>query len=141
MTDRSTPHTDPGLVGNDKIENAILALQQEASQELLGHALTVLRHRMQEKGQLILAVEPSAADQLSLKTVQTPDGALWWVAFTSFEEQNQGGGSVMSGFLADMDQLFTSAIPTDGINGIILNPWNRTLMLNKALLQIVLGNN
>ena len=32
MTDTSAPHTDPGLVGNEKIEDAILALQQEASQ-------------------------------------------------------------------------------------------------------------
>ena len=108
MTDTSAPHTDPGLEGNEKIEAAILALQQE---------------------------------QLALKTIQTPDGNLWWVAFTSFEEQNRGGGSVMSGFLADMDQLFPSAIPTDGIQGIILNPWNRTLMLDKTLLQIILGSN
>ena len=134
MTDTSTPHTDPGLEGNEKIEAAILAL--------LAHALTVLRRRMREKGQLILAVEPSAGkEQLALKTIQTPDGNLWWVAFTSFEEQNRGGGSVMSGFLADMDQLFPSAIPTDGIHGIILNPWNRTLMLDKTLLQIILGSN
>lgn len=107
MTDTSAPHTDPGLEGNEKIEAAILALQQEASQELLAHALTVLRRGMRENGQLILAVEPSAGkEQLALKTIQTPDGNLWWVAFTSFEEQNRGGGSVMSGFLADMDQLF-----------------------------------
>ena len=59
MTDTSAPHTDPGLEGNEKIEAAILALQQEASQELLAHALTVLRRRMRENGQLILAVEPS----------------------------------------------------------------------------------
>ena len=138
MTDTSAPHTDPGLEGNEKIEDAILALQQEASQELLAHALTVLRRRMRENGQLILAVEPSAGkEQLALKTIQTPDGNLWWVAFTSFEEQNRGGGSVMSGFLADMDQLF----PSDGIHGIILNPWNRTLMLDKTLLQIILGSN
>ena len=55
MTDTSAPHTDPGLEGNEKIEAAILALQQEASQELLAHALTVLCRRMREKGQLILA--------------------------------------------------------------------------------------
>ena len=48
MTDTSAPHTDPGLEGNEKIEDAILALQQEASQELLAHALTVLRRRMRE---------------------------------------------------------------------------------------------
>ena len=44
MTDTSAPHTDPGLEGNEKIEAAILALQQEASQELLAHALLSLIH-------------------------------------------------------------------------------------------------
>ena len=48
MTDTSAPHTDPGLEENEKIEAAILALQQEASQELLAHALTVLRRRMRD---------------------------------------------------------------------------------------------
>ena len=94
MTDTSAPHTDPGLEGNEKIEAAILALQQEASQELLAHALTVLRRRMREKGQLILAVEPSPGkEQFALKTIQTPDGNLWWVAFTSFEEQNRAAAA------------------------------------------------
>lgn len=45
----------------------------------------------------------------------------------------------MSTFLTDVEQLFHSAIVTDEIEGIIINPWNRTLMLNKQLLKIVLG--
>ena len=45
----------------------------------------------------------------------------------------------MSTFLTDMKQLFSSAITTDNIQGIILNPWNRTIMLNKVLLRIILG--
>lgn len=48
---------DKGLSGNEKIEEAIAALQEEPSQELLAHTLTVIRRRMQEDGQLILAVE------------------------------------------------------------------------------------
>ena len=32
---------DKGLQGNEKIEEAILALQQEPTEELLAHALTV----------------------------------------------------------------------------------------------------
>ena len=36
---------DEGLKGNEKIEEAISALQQEASQELLAHTLTVIRRR------------------------------------------------------------------------------------------------
>ena len=49
---------DEGLQGNEKIETAIAALQQEASEEMLAHTLTVIRRRMKEGGQFIVAVEP-----------------------------------------------------------------------------------
>lgn len=39
--DKNT-NQDKGLQGNEKIEQAIEALQQEATQELLAHALTVI---------------------------------------------------------------------------------------------------
>lgn len=79
---------DKGLSGNEKIEEAIAALQEEPSQELLAHTLTVIRRRMQEDGQLILAVEPPAGEaQLRIQAVQTSDGKQWWSAFTGFEEE------------------------------------------------------
>lgn len=34
-----------------------------------------------------------------------------------------------------------SPLEADGINGIILNPWNRTIMLDKQLIRIILGGN
>lgn len=49
---------DKGLQGNETIEEAILALQEQTSQEMLAHALTVVRRRMKEGGQLIVAVDP-----------------------------------------------------------------------------------
>ena len=91
---------DEGLKGNEKIEEAISALQQEVSQELLAHTLTVIRRRMKEEGQLILAVEPSVAEELKIQAVKTADGK---------------------------------------IEGFILNPWNRTIMLDKTLLRLILG--
>lgn len=131
---------DKGLSGNEKIEEAIVALQQEPSQELLAHTLTVIRRRMQEDGQLILAVEPPAGEaQLRIQVVQTSDGKQWWSAFTGFEEEMTGSGSVMSTFLTDIRKLFESALSVNEIQGIILNPWNRTLMLDKTLLRIILG--
>ena len=54
-------HTDKTLQGNNKIESAIAALQQEPSQEMLAHVLTVIRRRMNEHGELIIAVDPSSA--------------------------------------------------------------------------------
>ena len=134
-------HTDKTLQGNDKIESAIAALQQEPSQEMLAHVLTVIRRRMNEHGELIIAVDPSsAASGLQVQAIQTDDGRKWWAAFTSFEEELKGGGSVQSTFLTDIDQLFHSALQVNEIEGIILNPWNRTIMLDKNLINIILGN-
>lgn len=141
---------DKGLQGNEKIEEAILALQQEPTEELLAHALTVVRRRMREQGQFIVAVEPPSADMqeavmqaagtaMRLQAVQTSDGKKWWSAFTGFEEELNGSGTVMSTFLTDIEQLFRMALTAEGIEGVILNPWNRTLMLDKHLLRIILG--
>lgn len=140
MEEKDTELRDEGLRGNEKIEEAIAGLQQEPTQEMLAHALTVVRRRMKENGQLIVAVEPPAGGgQLLLQTVKTSDGKLWWAAFTGFEEELRGSDRVKSTFLADMGQLFATALQADGVEGIILNPWNRTLMLEKELIRIILG--
>ena len=60
MEEKDTELRDEGLRGNEKIEEAIAGLQQEPTQEMLAHALTVVRRRMKENGQLIVAVEPPA---------------------------------------------------------------------------------
>ena len=113
---------DEGLKGNEQIEEAILALQQEATPEMLAHALTVIRRRMKEGGQLIVDVEPSVAGaQMNLKVVETGDGA----------------DSVKSTFLSDMDKLFDAALSVPDIQGVALNPWNRTMMLDKHLIRII----
>ena len=131
---------DKKVTVNDKIEKAIAGLQKETTQEMLAHTLTVIRRRMKDAGQLIIAVEPPSGDgQLRLEAVRTEDGKNWWVAFTSFEEELKGGGSVKSTFLTDIDKLFELTLQTDEIEGVILNPWNRTIMLDKYLIEIILG--
>ena len=95
--------TDEGLLGNEKIEDAIAALQQQPTQELLAHALTVVRRRMRENGKVIIAVEPNgAAGQMKLQAVKTSDGNSWWAVFTSFDEELKGSESVMSTFMTDI---------------------------------------
>ena len=133
--------TDEGLLGNEKIEDAIAALQQQPTQELLAHALTVVRRRMRENGQVIIAVEPNeAAGQMKLQAVKTSDGKSWWAVFTSFDEELKGGKSVMSTFMTDIGKLLEAALSEEEISGVIINPWNRTLMLDKTLIRIVLGD-
>ena len=75
MSDNKNVNQDKGLQGNEKIEQAIAALQQEATQEMLAHTLTVIRRRMRENGQFILSVEPPTGDsQLRIGTVKTAAG-------------------------------------------------------------------
>ena len=133
---------DAGLCGNEKIEEAIAALQQEPTQEMLAHTLTVIRRCMKADGQFIIAVEPPKGDgQIRLEAIKTEDGRSWWAAFTSFEEELKGGGNVKSTFLTDIDRLFETALTADEIEGVILNPWNRTIMLDKYLIKVILGKN
>ena len=131
--EKNEKQVDEGLQGNEKVETAIMALQQEPTGEMLAH------RRMRENGQLILALEAPAGEMMQVQAIQTKDGQRWWAAFTGFEEELKGGGSVMSTFLTDMEQLFRKALLEDEIQGVILNPWQKTLMLDKTLIRIILG--
>lgn len=132
---------DKALQGNDKIETAIAALQKESTEEMLAHTLTVIRRRMKEGAQLIVAVEPPKGDgKITLQAIQTSDGKQWWAAFTSFDEELKGSNKIMSTFTSDIDKIFHSALQEPSIEGVIINPWNRTIMLNKMLINIILGN-
>ena len=118
---------DEGLNGNEKIEQAVCQLQQEPTQEQLAHTLTVIRRRMRENGQVVV------------RALRTADGASWWYAFTSFEEEMKGAEAVQSTFLVEFEKLLDAALQVPEIQGIILNPWNRTIQLDKTLLRIIKG--
>ena len=75
---------------------------------------------------------------MKVRAVKTEDGKLWWAAFTSFEEEMRGAEQVQSTFMADIGKLLETALTVPEIEGIILNPWHRTLMLDKTLIQIIL---
>lgn len=168
MSTSENTKKDDGLIGNEKIEEAIAALQQEPSEELLAHALTVVRRRMREQGQVILAVDMpqmqpdmmlqmqdrqsgmppvqngfaqagTPAVSMQIQAVKTADGKAWWVAFTSFDEELRGGDQVKSTFLADLEQIFRTVLTVKEVEGVILNPWNRTMMFDKSLIRIILG--
>ena len=110
---KKNEYQDEGLKGNERIEDAIFALQKEATQEQLAHTL-------------------------KLQKVRTPDGKIWWSAFTSFEEELKGADQVKSTFLSEIGRMFEAALTVPEIAGIIINPWNRTIMLDKHLIRIIM---
>ena len=128
---------DEGLKGNEKIESYIAMLQKEPSQELLAVTLTSIRRRMQEGGQFIVPVDYRADGSLQVQIMET-NGNKWLPAFSGFEEQMKGNTQVMSTFLANIDQLLGLALTGD-VEGLLLNPWNLTMKLDKNLIRIILG--
>lgn len=131
---------DIQLQKNREIEAAIADLQREPTEELLAHTLTVIRRRMREKGCFIVSLDQNAGKgTLQMRSLRTADGKSWFAAFTSFEEQIKGSNAVMSAFTADIDELFRITLEAEGIEGVILNPWNRTIMLDKQLIRVVMG--
>ena len=46
-----------------------------------------------------------------------------------------------STFLSDIGKLFQTALTVPEIEGIIINPWNRTIMLDKKLIRIIMPYN
>ena len=133
---------DNNLQENTKIEEAIEQLQKVPSQEMLAHTLTVLRRRMKEDGELIPSVDQDTrTGSLQMRLLKTKDGRSWFLAFTSFEEQMKDSNPVMSAFTAKISQLFQMVLEEEKIDGLILNPWNRTIMLDKNLIRIIIGEN
>ena len=133
---------DNNLQENTKIEEAIEQLQKVPSQEMLTHTLTVLRRRMKEDGELIPSVDQDAGTgSLQMRLLKTKDGRSWFLAFTSFEEQMKDSNPVMPAFTAKISQLFQMVLEEEKIDGLILNPWNRTIMLDKNLIRIIIGEN
>ena len=129
---------DEGLKGNEKIESYVAMLQKEPSQELLAAALTSIRRRMKEGGQLIVPVDYGEDGRLQVQVLQI-DGRKWLPAFTGFEEQMKGKTQVMSTFLASIDQLLGMALTGD-VEGLLLNPWDLTMRLDKDLIRIIRGD-
>ncbi|MFR4724365.1 MAG: SseB family protein [Faecalibacterium sp.] len=51
----------------------------------------------------------------------------------------KGAEAVQSTFLVELEKLLDAALQVPEIQGIILNPWNRTIQLDKPLLRIIKG--
>lgn len=132
--------TDKGLTGNEKIEEDIKKLKADFTDESLANVLTVIRKRALENGQFVVAVDASKSDtNLSLSTVNM-NGKRWFVAYTSFEEEMKGNLNVMSGFLADISELFELTLKSAEVEGILLNPHGNMMTLNKQIIEVVRGN-
>lgn len=127
---------DEGLIGNEKIEEYVDLLKREPSDEALALALSAVRRRMNEGGQFIVAVDAGPAG-MAVQAMELSNGEKWLPAYTSFEEELKGSNSIMSTFMADIGQILDLALNEESLSGVILNPWNCTLKMDKDLIRLI----
>ena len=93
-----------------------------------------IRTRMHADGYFIFPViVEDDGNSFTFRAVQTNDGKMWQVAFTSQAEFEKGEKSqVISNFI---DSTLRGSLDTD-ITGFIINPWGQSFMLAKGLIEI-----
>lgn len=130
---------DKTLIGNKLIENALIKMYKNLNDKNLADVLTVIRKRMNDGGHFVVAVKYGTENSMELRPVSTPDGKRWFAAFTSFDEELKKSDPVVSGFTAEISKLFDIALGSDEITGIIINPWDKALKLDKNTIKLIKG--
>ena len=120
------------------IEKAIVDLNEDTSYENVAYALTLLRKYMTTE--LIVAVRGGNGG-LQLAPVKTSDDQKFFAMFTSFDEQLKGPTKVQSTYEVSLEKMFEFALNSEGIDGIIINPWDKSFRVNLQMIKIVLGRN
>ena len=73
-------------------------------------------------------------EALRLKAPTNKDARIQHKQASLYIELLQQNGTHMN-----MEKLFDAALAVPEISGIILNPWNRTIQLDKTLVHIIKG--
>ena len=147
---------DDILTGNVLIEEAIARYYDASTQQNLIGVLDAILQRNRAGGHFLIPVIPPQAmfdmididhvkvgdtvtsqEEMHFKLhhIQTKDGKLWLVAFTSDEEYRKGeAASVINNFIGSM--LEGCAEMSE--EGIIINPWGQSFLLTKDLIKLII---
>ncbi len=130
---------DPFLEGNEIIEQAISTFHKDQSNDNLITVLESIRARMYADGHFVIPVVTKAGDEMtySFRGLNTNDGNIWNVVFTSQKEFEKGQPSqAISHFI---DAALKACVEASEARGFIVNPWSDdAFMLSRELIQLIL---
>ena len=131
---------DPTLHGNEKIKEAIRLFHQERSDARYAAACGAIRECMISEGHLVFPADMTEDDagctNFFFKTLVI-EGMDFLVAFTDQEEYEKAPASgAVSQFI---DSMLENVMLDENIAGVIINPWGEQLVLCKADIAAILG--
>lgn len=147
---------DDILTGNVIIEEAVARYYDASTQQNLIGVLVAILQRNRAGGHFLIPVIPPQAmfdmididhvkigdtvtsqEEMHFKLhhIQTNDGKMWLVAFTSDEEYRKGeAASIINNFIGSMLEG-CAEMPEEGI---VINPWGQSFLLTKDLIKLIL---
>ena len=144
--------------GNEELVAAMAAAHQDSGRESFIRVLDLIVKRIAEQGEFILPVQLSqsafdmlgdlnkvkagdtlqAAEEIRMKpqTIIDNNGRLWYVVFTDHNEACKGEAS--SSINQPMKDILEAALAAEDKEGLIINPWENPIVLDKSMLKMVL---
>ena len=144
--------------GNEELVAAMAAAHQDGGRESFIRVLDLIVKRIAEQGEFILPVQLSqsafdmlgdlnkvkagdtlqAAEEIRMKpqTIIDNNGRLWYVVFTDHNEACKGEAS--SSINQPMKDILEAALAAEDKEGLIINPWENPIVLDKSMLKMVL---
>ena len=130
---------DSFWAGNEQIDEAIHAFHENPSYEALLDVCSAIYLRTRQNGHFILPVDAyfeNGEQTFSFKTIEWEDGTPVAVAFTSEEEfAHAPSCDKLSHF---MDCVLEAVHSTDGLGGLLINPWSEHFLLRQDLISSIL---
>lgn len=129
--------TDIELHGNNKIEESIANFINNRTEEQLADVLSSVRKQMREGASFVVAVEPSDSG-MRFKEVVLKDGRTCGMVFTGFEELMKGTKTI-STFMVNMKQLFDAVLANNDSDGLIINAYGSSFLLDRQFIALIIG--
>ena len=154
---RFQSHAEDSL-GNEELVAAMRIAYEDSSKEAYIKVLDLLAKRIAEGGEIILPVQMSqsafdmlgdlnnikvgdtltSTEEIRMKpqTITDSNGEIWYAVFTDYNEAGKGESS--SSINQPLKEIVKAALEDDGKKGLILNPWENPIFLDKNMLKMVL---
>lgn len=151
---------EPENLNNDDIENCVLQLEAEHTQQNVMELISTLKRSVNDQKMLFIPVMEEYetktggslfdTEKLNIAKLMEPvnpngiprkveliGGGMAFTAFTSRKELDKGQPTKFTA--AHMKDFFEMALEDMNITGIVINPWDVSVLLDKRLLTMILA--
>lgn len=128
---------DKLLEKNKSLEYAIKQSQGSLNEDTLKAIVKELQICIKEKSHVLVPIsnpEAENGENYMLRTTYNSEHKLYAIAFTNEEEITKG--SETSTLLYDIDSILNIVLATEGLQGLVFNPWGDPFYMPKSVIQL-----